>query len=42
MGTLFLRFRSMSDKGDNYEVYEVTYKGKCVYIGSGLSGRNKI
>ncbi len=22
-------------KGDIYEVYEVTYKGKCVYIGSG-------
>ena len=40
MGTLFLRFRSMSDKGDNYEVYEVTYKGKCVYIGSGLKNRH--
>lgn len=42
MGTLFLRFRSMSDKGDNYEVYEVTYKGRVVYIGAGLKGRNKI
>lgn len=32
----------MSVKEDNYEVYEVTYKGKCVYLGSGLKGRNKI
>ena len=23
-----------------YEVYEVTYKGKCVYIGAGLIGRS--
>lgn len=25
---------------DIYEVYEVTYKGKIVYIGSGKSGRS--
>jgi excinuclease UvrABC nuclease subunit len=33
----------MSDKGDNYEVYEVyevTYKGRVVYIGAGLKGRS--
>lgn len=30
----------MSVKEDNYEVYEVTYKGKCVYLGSGLKGRS--
>ena len=28
----------MSVKEDNYEVYEVTYKGRVVYIGSGLGG----
>lgn len=27
-------------KGDIYEVYEVTYKGKCVYIGSGEKNRH--
>ena len=29
---------SKIEHGDNYEVYEVTYKGRVVYIGSGLGG----
>ena len=29
----------MKDKCKNYEVYEVCYKGKCVYIGSGEKNR---
>lgn len=31
---------SKIDHGDNYEVYEVTYKGRVVYIGAGLMGRS--
>jgi hypothetical protein len=30
----------MKDKHNNYEVYEVCYKGRCVYIGSGEKNRH--
>ena len=30
----------MKDRHNNYEVYEVCYKGRCVYIGSGEKNRH--